>query len=93
VPDDIAVGGFDDIAISQYLSPPLSTVRVDAYTLGERAVLQILPFTRTRKPVIAHHEVVPTQLVLRRSCGSMQPMAPDSALRPRRRPASESVND
>ncbi len=89
VPEDIAVGGFDDIAISKYLSPPLTTVRVDAYTLGERAVLQILPFTRTRKPVIAHHEVVPTQLVLRRSCGSTLAMAPDSLLRQRRRPTPE----
>jgi len=93
VPDDIAVGGFDDIAISEYLSPPLTTVRVDAYTLGERAVMQILPFTRTRKPVIAHHEVVPTQLVLRRSCGSTLALAPDSLLRQRRRPTPEVAPD
>ncbi len=89
VPEDIAVGGFDDIAISQYLSPPLTTVRVDAYTLGERAVMQILPFTRTRKPVIAYHEMVPTQLVLRRSCGSTEPLLPESLLRQRRRPSAE----
>jgi hypothetical protein len=38
VPREMAVTGFDDIAIAQYLSPPLTTVRVDAYELGARAV-------------------------------------------------------
>lgn len=90
VPEEIAVGGFDDIAISKYLSPPLTTVRVDAYTLGERAVMRILPFTRTRKPVITHHEVIPTQIVLRRSCGSTLAVAPDPLLRQRRRSGPES---
>jgi len=66
VPDDIAVTGFDDIAMARYLNPPLTTVRVDAYRLGERAVERL---TRPARPR-GRREELPTHLVVRRSCGS-----------------------
>jgi LacI family transcriptional regulator len=84
VPRDIAVTGFDDIAISQYLSPALTTVRVDAYELGELAVHQLLPITRSQKPMPPHHEVLPTTLVVRESCGSSHPHPVDMRSRRRR---------
>src|SRR5262249_27960504 len=56
VPEDIAIGGFDDIVMSRYLNPPLSTVRVDAHELGGRAVEQILPHTRTKKSLPIRHD-------------------------------------
>jgi LacI family transcriptional regulator len=34
IPEDISVTGFDDIAYSELLSPPLTTVRQPAYRLG-----------------------------------------------------------
>jgi LacI family transcriptional regulator len=69
VPEDIAVVGFDDIAMARYLNPPLTTVHVDAFRLGERAVELLLdPGTRSgRRP---RHEVLATTLVVRSSCGS-----------------------
>jgi LacI family transcriptional regulator len=66
VPEDIAVTGFDDIAMARYLNPPLTTVRVDAYRLGERAVERL---TRPARPR-GRREELPTHLVVRRSCGS-----------------------
>ncbi len=84
VPEDIAIGGFDDIAISRYLSPPLTTVRVDAYDLGERAVQQLLPHTRTKKSLPLQHDVLPTTLVVRKSCGSSRPQAAGEPARGRR---------
>jgi len=37
VPDDISVIGFDDLPISQYLSPSLTTIRQNREALGESA--------------------------------------------------------
>lgn len=71
VPNDLAVCGFDDIAISQYLTPALTTVDVDACELGERAMLQLLPYARARRPAEVHHETLPTRVVVRASCGAV----------------------
>ena len=73
VPQDLALVGFDDIAIAQYLSPMLTTVRVDACELGESAMLRLLPFARARRPAEAHRETLPTTLIVRHSCGAQSP--------------------
>jgi LacI family transcriptional regulator len=83
VPQDLAVCGFDDIAISQYLTPALTTVDVDACELGERALLQLLPFARARRPTEVHHETLPTRVVVRASCGAVSGSSVD--VRARRR--------
>lgn len=70
VPEEIAVVGFDDIAMARYLNPPLTTVHVDAYRLGERAVEMLLASPGARGGRRPHHEVLPTTLVVRSSCGS-----------------------
>ena len=69
VPEDIAVVGFDDIAMARYLNPPLTTVHVDAYRLGERAVEMLLD-PRARAGRRPRHEVLPAPVVVRSSCGS-----------------------
>jgi LacI family transcriptional regulator len=72
VPERMAVTGFDDIAIARYLDPPLTTVRVDAFALGERAVQRLLASGRLRH-LETRHEILPATLVVRRSCGSTEP--------------------
>lgn len=37
IPEDIALAGYDDIEVSQYLFPPLTTVRQPSYEIGEAA--------------------------------------------------------
>ena len=83
VPQEMAVTGFDDIAIAEYLSPPLTTVRVDAYELGVRAIELWM-----NQPVDAkqsQHHVLSTALVVRGSCGSTRARAADTRERRQRR--------
>src|SRR5262245_10927393 len=69
VPQDMAVGGFDDIAMARYLNPPLTTVRVDAYGLGARAAERLIRMqgNGSGRPM---REVLSTTLVIRGSCGA-----------------------
>jgi len=42
VPDDFAVVGFDDIEFAGMIAPPLTTVHIDKYTLGQQAVTRLV---------------------------------------------------
>jgi LacI family transcriptional regulator len=89
VPQDMAVTGFDDIPISQYLTPPLTTVRVNAYELGERAVQRLLPRLQVLRPSASPPEILATRLIIRSSCGSPRTGEGDGWRRhDRSRPAS-----
>ncbi|WP_410676844.1 LacI family DNA-binding transcriptional regulator [Amycolatopsis sp. cmx-4-68] len=48
VPGDCAVVGFDDLEMSAYLNPPLSTVRIDKYEHGQALVKALLADTADR---------------------------------------------
>lgn len=76
VPRDMAVVGFDDIAISRYISPPLTTVHVDAYELGARSVRLLISMGRGAGPTTCSHEVLPTTLAVRHSCGCTEAQDP-----------------
>lgn len=70
VPDDVAVVGFDDIPIAEYLNPPLTTVRVSIARLGERAAERMFECIRAKQLQDPEQEVLPAELVIRRSCGA-----------------------
>jgi DNA-binding LacI/PurR family transcriptional regulator len=42
VPQDVAVTGFNDFDFSEYLDPPLTTVRVPAYQMGASAAAVLI---------------------------------------------------
>jgi LacI family transcriptional regulator len=67
VPEDIAVVGFDDVHLADYLMPPLTTVRAPIEQTGREAVRQLVSLLRTGEadPLV----LLPTELVIRRSCG------------------------
>lgn len=66
VPEDVAVIGFDDLPMSPYTEPPLSTVRQPVEELGAVAARRLLAIIDGRAEDSALH-VLPTNLVLRRS--------------------------
>jgi LacI family transcriptional regulator, galactose operon repressor len=67
VPDDIAVVGFDDQRLSAYLTPPLTTVRAPTEEVGRHAAHQLISLIRTGQA--ERLVLLPTELVIRRSCG------------------------
>ena len=68
IPADIAVVGFDDIHLGALLTPSLTTVRQPMRLLGERACAWLLK--RIADPTLPRMvERLPTELVVRESCG------------------------
>jgi LacI family transcriptional regulator len=68
IPDDIGVVGFDDIFISQYLAPPLTTVRVHIEDIGKKAAdLLIKRIKNEIKPSIVKVSAT-SDLIFRKSC-------------------------
>jgi LacI family transcriptional regulator len=68
VPADVAVVGFDDIFPASLCDPPLTTVHQPMRLLGARACTRLLD--RIARPSLRQKvELLPTELVLRSSCG------------------------
>jgi LacI family transcriptional regulator len=71
VPDDIAVTGFDDISLTRYFNPPLTTIRQSGSILGEVAIDALLSMLNDAKDV-QRTIVLPTELIVRESCGCLE---------------------
>lgn len=70
VPEDVALAGFDDIPIARYVAPALTTVRVGIAELGRRALDGLVAAIEDPQRAADQHQTVPTELVIRQSCGS-----------------------
>lgn len=90
VPDDVSVVGFDDVALSAYVEPPLTTISQSTDDLGRLAVRQLIRYVRDGLPAtdgetaldrVADRIVVPVRLTVRGSTGPPPAGPPD----PRRR--------
>lgn len=68
VPDAVSVVGFDDIPAASVTHPPLTTVMQDSRLAGEALVDTLLKLVREGQ---AEGRVLPTRLVVRRSCGGL----------------------
>ena len=64
VPGDVAIAGFDNIHQSSYVRPALTTVGHSRYELGAIATQSLFNTEREGKSI-----VLPTELVIRQSCG------------------------
>jgi LacI family transcriptional regulator, galactose operon repressor len=68
VPDELAVVGMDDIELSAYTDPPLSTVRVAKEEMGRLAAERLIALIEGEGPLPAMAPVG-GELVVRGSCG------------------------
>ena len=76
VPDDIALGGFDDIPIARYVTPTLTTIRVPIAALGAAALDALVKTIKQPTPTSPYMTVLPVELVVRGSCGDGTPPRP-----------------
>jgi LacI family transcriptional regulator len=70
VPGDLAVVGFDDVDIAGYLRPPLTTVHIEAFALGQRAAQMMVDEIQSTENAAKHNIKLPAVLKIRRSCGA-----------------------
>lgn len=72
IPDDISIIGFDDIPQSSVIYPKLTTIRQPLEQMGQVAARMLL--AQIEDPGQTPQRVaLPTQLVIRDSCGQYQP--------------------
>ena len=67
VPEDVSVVGFDDLGFSAFLTPPLTTVSAPTETVGRIATEQLFSLFDKQSPEGV--TLLPTELIIRRSCG------------------------
>ncbi len=66
-PEDVAVVGFDDEEYAEIITPSLTTVRQPFYELGVQSIVRLIDQIECRPT--ASVELLPTQAVIRQSCG------------------------
>jgi LacI family transcriptional regulator len=68
VPADVAVVSCDDIPFAEFLTPPLTTVRIPLAETGRQAV-ELLLRSIAGEPVPERTPLLPVELIVRDSCG------------------------
>lgn len=83
VPDELAITGFDDIPMAALVTPALTTVRQPVRELAARTARLLLEVTAGGADRPETELVLPTELVIRGSCGC--PPRTDTTITGRRR--------
>ncbi|MCL4551281.1 MAG: LacI family transcriptional regulator [Bacteroidetes bacterium] len=68
IPADIGVVGFDDILISEYANPALTTVRVNTDRIGKQAAERLIEKINGVECILNRKIEIESQLVVRNSC-------------------------
>ena len=89
VPKDVALVGYDDDSPSAHVLPPLTTVRQPSYEMGQEGIKLLLALLAAAeaaelgvdgngaraRAASARRVVLPTTLVVRASCGALDPLS------------------
>ena len=67
IPEDVAVVGFDDLGFAPFLNPPLTTVRAPTERVGQMATERLFELLENHPS--NEVTILPTEIILRRSCG------------------------
>lgn len=69
VPEDVALVGFDDMDIADYIIPPLTTVRQPVFEMGKIAVESLIALINNKQPQKPIQKMLKVELIIRQSCG------------------------
>jgi DNA-binding LacI/PurR family transcriptional regulator len=72
VPEDISVVGFDDIALSSFMPPPLTTIRLSRVEIAEFAFTSLYAASQRGETQGVTH-IVRAELVIRQSTAAIRP--------------------
>jgi DNA-binding LacI/PurR family transcriptional regulator len=70
IPEDISIVGYDDIEVSAYVQPPLTTIHVDTKKIGQLGAKIIVDQALGINTTLRSYELE-TFLVVRKSCGPL----------------------
>ncbi|MBN2550204.1 MAG: LacI family DNA-binding transcriptional regulator [Anaerolineales bacterium] len=71
IPQDLALIGFDDIPLDEYVDPPLTTIHLPAFGLGWGAAEMLIRLI-SGEEIRTRQVYLDTELVVRDSCGANQ---------------------
>lgn len=71
VPEEISIAGFDDIDVAGYCNPPLTTIRVPAYEIGQIAFKILLDMINSKGFQVQQY-CLDTSLIIRGSCRKLE---------------------
>ncbi len=71
IPNDISIVGYDDQEIASYLNPPLTTVRLPYYEMGQQSVLHLIKMINNRKKEKPFQKKMRSTIVQRNSVSSI----------------------
>jgi sigma-B regulation protein RsbU (phosphoserine phosphatase) len=80
VPGDVAVASFNDLVESRVTTPPLTTMRPPFYGMGQRAAENLLALLGGEQ--VPEQETLVGRLMVRQSCGCMDPKVAQVAVGP-----------
>lgn len=67
IPQDIAIIGYDDLEISKYVYPSLTTIRQPTYEIGQTAACILFDKIKSKKKTKTKHVVLKPELIVRKT--------------------------
>ncbi|KUO72095.1 MAG: hypothetical protein APF77_00720 [Clostridia bacterium BRH_c25] len=68
VPEDISIVGFDDVQVSGFTTPQLTTVSQDRIAIGQKAADVLIQSIENKSMDVPTEIRIPTKLIVRNSC-------------------------
>lgn len=69
IPEDMALVGFDDIAVASLSGIEITTISQKKYEMGSLAVKVLIDKVRSGKPSMVNQTILEPELIIRNSCG------------------------